>query len=137
MAGGINLPPWPVLERIGQACSVTDLEAVRCDWHERYRTQLARRCGSPLGVELRLLIGGLATNLRAFSTRLRVNYSVLIREFQRIDRDEQLRWFHIERILQAIGLPPEGERWREIRALWATAASRRGRKLLPSRPSIL
>jgi hypothetical protein len=52
---------------------------------------------------------------------------VLVREFQRIDRDEPLRWFHLERILRAIGLPPEGERWREIRALWATADSRRKR----------
>jgi len=124
MADGTNLPAWPVLERIGQACGVPELEAARRDWAECYRAQLMARCRSPLGVELRLLIAEVATNLRAFSPLLGVNYSVLVREFQRIDRDEQLRWFHVERILRAIRLSPEDERWREIRALWATAANR-------------
>jgi transcriptional regulator with XRE-family HTH domain len=125
MANGDHLPAWPILERIGLACGVTDFTAARRDWGEAYRQQLAARCQSPLAVELRLLICAVATNLRDFSPRLGMNYSVLIREFQRIDRDELLRWFHIERILLALGLPPECERWREIRALWATTASRR------------
>ena len=125
LAQGANLPAWPILERIGLACGVSDVTAARSDWEERYRVQLTTRCQSPLAVELRLLIAGVATNLRDFSPRLGVNYSVLIREFQRIDRDELLRWFHIERILRALDLPPECERWREIRALWATTTSRR------------
>jgi hypothetical protein len=125
MAEGTELPAWPVLERIGRACQVTELDEARRDWAERYRAQLQRRCHSPLGVELRLLIAGVAANLRDFSPRLGFNYSVLVREFQRIDRDEPLRWFHLERLLRAIGVAPEGEQWRQIRALWATAESRR------------
>jgi transcriptional regulator with XRE-family HTH domain len=125
MADGTDLPAWPILERIGRACGVTELEEARRDWAERYRAQLQGRCRSPLAVEVRLLIAQVATNLRDFSPRLGFNYSVLVREFQRIDRDAPLRWFHVERILRALGLPPEGERWREIRALWATAESRR------------
>jgi transcriptional regulator with XRE-family HTH domain len=125
LADGIDMPAWPVVERIGRACGVTDLEAARRDWAERYRMQLQSRCPSPLGVELRLLIAEVATTLRDFSPRLGVNYSVLVREFQRIDRDEAIRWFHVERILRAVGLPPDQECWREIRALWATAGSRR------------
>jgi hypothetical protein len=125
IADGTDLPAWPVLERIGRACGVTDYYEAQRDWAERYRAQLQTGCRSPLAVELRLLIAEVATNLRDFSPRLGFNYSVLVREFQRIDRDEPLRWFHVERILRAVGLKQEGERWREIRALWATAASRR------------
>jgi transcriptional regulator with XRE-family HTH domain len=125
IADGTDLPAWPILERIGRACGVTEYYEAQRDWAERYRAQLQGGCRSPLAVELRLLIAQVATNLRDFSPRLGFNYSVLVREFQRIDRDEPLRWFHVERILRAVGLMPEGERWREIRALWATAASRR------------
>ena len=125
MAEGTELPAWPVLERLGRACGVTEFYEAQRDWADRYRAQLQRRCRSPLGVELRLLIAEVATTLRDFSPRLGFNYSVLVREFQRIDRDEPLRWFHVERLLRAIGLSPEGERLREIRALWATAGSRR------------
>ena len=79
---------------------------------------------SPLGVELRILIAEVAPSLRAFSPRLGFNYSVLTREFQRIDRDELLKWFHVERILKAVGVPADSERWREVRSLWSTAEIR-------------
>jgi transcriptional regulator with XRE-family HTH domain len=125
MADGSNLPAWPILERIGQACGVTELDAAHRDWAERYRVQLQRICHSPLAVELRLLIAGRAKNLREFSPRLGVNYSVLVREFQRIDGDEPLRWFHLERLLRALEVRPESEHWRQVRALWVTAATRR------------
>jgi hypothetical protein len=125
MADGSNLPAWPILQRIAQACGVTELDGARRDWAERYRAQLQRTCTSPLAVELRLLIAGRAKNLRDFSPRLGVNYSVLVREFQRIDQDEPLRWFHIERLLHALDVRPESEDWREVRALWVTAATRR------------
>jgi hypothetical protein len=36
-----------------------------------------------------------------------------------------VRWFHVERILKAVGLTPEDERWREVHALWYTAGDRR------------
>jgi transcriptional regulator with XRE-family HTH domain len=124
---GEEVPPWPVLRRLAEICGVAELTEVRRDWAERYRAHLERRCPSPLGVELRLLIAESATTLRELSPRLGFNYSVLIREFQRIDRDEPLRWFHIERLLGVIGLVPMCERWREIRALWSTAEQRRKR----------
>ena len=82
-------------------------------------------CPSPLGIELRVLIAEAAPSLRAFSPRLGFNYSVLTREFQRIDSDEPIKWFHVERILHAAGVPTDSERWREVRALWSTADSRR------------
>jgi transcriptional regulator with XRE-family HTH domain len=122
---GEDVPAWPVVVQVGRACKVVDLTAVHDDWRERYREQLQRMYRSPLGVELRLLIGEVAVTLRELSPRLGFNYSVLIREFQRLDRDEPLRWFHVERLLHVLGLPREGERWREIRALWSTAESRR------------
>jgi len=66
-----------------------------------------------------------AASLRDFSPRLGFNYSVLIREFQRIDRDEPIKWFHVERILRAVGVPVDGGQWREIRVLWSTAGERK------------
>jgi len=36
-----------------------------------------------------------------------------------------VRWFHVERILTALALPRDGERWREIHGLWYTAHERR------------
>lgn len=125
VAQGLDVPAWPVVARIAQACEVADLEAVRRDWDECYRSRLQRHFPSPLGVELRLLIGEVATTLRDLSPRLGFNYSVLIREFQRLDRDEPIRWFHVERLLRVIGVAPESERWKEIRALWSTAEARR------------
>jgi hypothetical protein len=98
---------------------------VRHDWEARYRAVLRGQCSSPLGAELRMLIAEMAATLRAFSPRLGFNYSVLIRDLQRLDRDEPIKWFHVERILQAAHLPREGVRWREIHMLWYTASARR------------
>lgn len=122
---GEEVPPWCVLERIARACAVADWEEVHEDWRRRYREYLEQICPSPLGVELRLLIGAVAESLRDFSPRLGFNYSVLVRDLQRIDRDEAIRWFHVERIVRAAGLPSNDERWREIHALWSTASDRR------------
>jgi transcriptional regulator with XRE-family HTH domain len=124
IAHGAEIPPWRVLEQIGQACDVPDLSQARLDWVERYRTMMGKECSSPLGVELRLLIAEVATTLRAFSPRLGFNYSVLVRDLQRIDRDQPVRWFHVERILKAAGLRGDEDRWREIHALWYTAVDR-------------
>jgi transcriptional regulator with XRE-family HTH domain len=124
---GKEVPPWPLLRQLAQICRVVDVTELRRDWAQRYRVKLEARYTSPLGVELRHLIGETAATLRELSPRLGFNYSVLVREFQRIDRDEPLGWFHIERLLGILGLPPLGERWREIRALWSTASQRRKR----------
>jgi hypothetical protein len=122
---GEETPPWCLLFAIGAACAVEDLTIAHHDWAERYRVSLQSWCPSPLGIELRVLIAESAPSLRAFSPRLGFNYSVLTREFQRIDYDEPIKWFHIERILRAAGVPPDSDRWREVRALWSTAESRR------------
>jgi hypothetical protein len=122
---GEEVPSWCVLERIARACEVADWDEVREDWRQRYREQLRRNCPSPLGVELRLLIGEMAESLRDFSPRLGFNYSVLVRDLQKIDRDEAVKWFHVERIVRAAGLSADDERWREIHALWSTASDRR------------
>lgn len=122
---GEEVPPWCVLERIARACEVADWEDVHEDWRQRYREQLRRICPSPLGVELRLLIGEIAESLRDFSPRMGFNYSVLVRDMQKLDRDESVKWFHVERIIRAAGLPAEDSRWRELHALWSTASDRR------------
>jgi transcriptional regulator with XRE-family HTH domain len=122
---GTEVPAWGILEQIAKAGGVADLSEVRRDWTLQYRTKLRKVCSSPLGVELRLLIAEVAPTLRAFSPRLGVNYSVLVRDLQRIDRDEPVRWYHVERILRALGLSGTDERWRELRALWSTAGERR------------
>ncbi len=125
IAQGTEVPAWYVLEQIGLTCGVTDLTEVRRDWTERYRAQLQLSTRSPLGVELRLLIAEVAATLRAFSPRLGFNYAVLIRDLQKIDRDEPIKWFHIERILRAAGPQVDEARWKEIHALWYTARERR------------
>lgn len=122
---GDEVPPWCILERIARTCAVADWEDVQEDWQKRYRQHLRRICPSPLGVELRLLIGEVAESLREFSPRLGFNYSVLVRDMQKIDRDETIKWFHIERIARAAGLLPDDPRWRELHALWYTASDRR------------
>jgi transcriptional regulator with XRE-family HTH domain len=122
---GEEVPPWCVLERIARVCQVADWEDVHEDWRQRYREQLRKRCPSPLGIELRLLIGEIAESLRDFSPRLGFNYSVLVRDMQKIDRDEVVKWFHVERIVRAAGLPADDARWREIHALWYTVSDRR------------
>jgi transcriptional regulator with XRE-family HTH domain len=130
---GLEIPAWKVLEQIGRACNVVDLTEVRRDWTSRYRAQLQRTFASPLGVEVRLLIAEKAATLRAFSPRLGFNASVLVRDLQRIDVDQPVKWFHIERILRAAGLREEDERWKEIHALWYTTAERNGRVHRPAR----
>lgn len=125
LARGTHVPSWPVVERIALACGVQELAELRRDWRERFRAQLERKCASPLGIDLRLLIAETAPTLRAFSPRLGLNYSVLVRDLQRIDRDEPVRWFHVERIVRSLGIAHDGERWREIHALWSTAHERR------------
>jgi transcriptional regulator with XRE-family HTH domain len=125
LARGTEIPPWQVVEAIGRVCGVGDLSEVREDWTARYRAELQVQGRSPLGVELRLLIFSVVSTLRAFSGRLHFNCSVLIRDLQRIDRDEPIRWFHVERILLAAGVVRDDERWREMHALWYTAADRR------------
>jgi transcriptional regulator with XRE-family HTH domain len=122
---GTAVPPWPVLRRLAEACGVAELTELRRDWAERYRAALEAQRLSPLGVELRLLIGEVAATMRELSPVLGFNPSVLAREFQRIDRDEPLRWFHVERLMKVLGVPPESEHWRQVRALWSTAAQRR------------
>lgn len=122
---GDEVPPWCLLERIAHGCGISDWGDVYEDWQERYREQLQHRFPSPLGVELRLLIGEIAESLREFSPRLGFNYSVLVRDMQKIDRDEEVKWSHVERIVRAAGLPAEVARWQEIRALWYTASDRR------------
>ena len=120
-----EVPTWHLLQQIGQAGNVADMGDVQQDWVQRYHEVLESQYESPLGVELRLLIAEVAPTLRAFSPRLGFNYSVLVRDLHRIDRDEPLRWFHVERILVAAGLPVDCDRWKEIRALWYTAGARK------------
>jgi transcriptional regulator with XRE-family HTH domain len=133
MARSLETPPWLVLERIGTACGVVEMAEVYHDWTARYRARLHAECASPLGVEVRLLIAEVAPTLRAFSRRLGFNYSVLVRDLQRIDRDEPIKWFHVERLLGAAGLPPDDMRWLEVRALWSTASDRRKLTTAPRR----
>jgi len=127
IANGSDMPSWFMLEQIGEACGVKDLAEARRDWIDRYRQQLHKTCISPLGIELRMLIAEVAPTLRAFSPRLGLNYSVLVRDLQRLDHDESIRWFHVERILHGVGLPADDFRWREIHALWYTAGERKAR----------
>jgi transcriptional regulator with XRE-family HTH domain len=123
MARGEEVPPWPLVERIGAACGVAELAEVRRDWRERYRARLEGNNGStlsPLGIELRLLLAEVATTVREFSTRLGVNPSVLTRDLQRMDGGKPIRWSHVERILQTAGLGPHDRRWQQIHAWWYT-----------------
>ncbi|MGH7223592.1 MAG: hypothetical protein ACRELF_10215, partial [Gemmataceae bacterium] len=124
---GEEVPPWCLLESIARSCEVLDWDDAHEDWRLRYREHLRRSCPSPLGVELRLLIGEVAESLRDFSPRLGFNYSVLVRDLQKIDRDDAVKWFHVERIVRAADLPTDDERWREIHALWSTASDRKKR----------
>jgi transcriptional regulator with XRE-family HTH domain len=133
IAHGEEVPPWCVLEQIVRACNVPERDDLHDDWQKRYRRRLEAECPSPLGVELRLLIGEVAASLRDFSPRLGFNYSVLIRDLQKIDRDDFVKWFHVERIARAAGLPAEDERWRAIHALWRTASDRKKTGPVPHR----
>jgi transcriptional regulator with XRE-family HTH domain len=115
---GEELPPWPLLEKVGTACGVPDLRAAQRDWQEQYRALLQVPGRSPLGVEMRLLIVEGAASVREFSRRLGVNPSILTRELQRMDRGKPVKWFRVERILRAAGLSEYGRRWQQIHAWW-------------------
>lgn len=119
IARGADTPPWCVLAQIGRAAGVEDLSIAHHDWAERYLARLHARGLPPLAVSLRMLIAEHASSLRAFSPRLGVNYSVLTREFQRLDAGEPVAWFHVERIVRAAGLPITSLRAREIESLWS------------------
>jgi len=118
IARGEELPPWPLLERIGLACAVPDLSKVRMDWWEQSRIRLQENGCSPLGTEVRLLIAEVATTVREFSGRLGLSPSVLVRDLQRMDRGKPVKWFHVERILSAAGLTAQDRRWEQIHAWW-------------------
>jgi transcriptional regulator with XRE-family HTH domain len=125
MAAGGEVPPWPVLEKIGQACGVADLSNARDDWQMQYRKRLEAAGLAPLGVEVRLLIGEAASSARALSPRLRVSYPVLTRDLQRMDRGKPVRWQAIERILTAAKADPSGSAWERIEAWWLSTSRRR------------
>jgi len=111
-------PTWYLLGEIAAACDVRLLRPVHIDWIHRYRIQLQKKSDSLLAVELRLLIAEVEPTLRAFSERLPFNYSVLLRDLYRLEQNTKFKWFHVERILEAAGLPHESERWRVIHRLW-------------------
>ena len=117
---GEETPTWYLLAEIAETCSVRLLRPVHIDWIHRYRTQLQQKSDSLLAIELRLLIAEVEPTLRAFSERLPFNYSVLLRDLYKVEQKAKFKWFHIERILNAAGLPPEAERWRVIHRLWLT-----------------
>jgi len=125
IARGADIPAWKLLEQIGEACGVADLVSVRGDWKRRYRAKLQQQGISPLAIEVRLLIAEAAPTTRGFSQKLPFNYSVLVRDLQRIDRNQPLKWFHVERILDAAELRSTHDRWQEIRILWYTSNDRR------------
>jgi transcriptional regulator with XRE-family HTH domain len=125
IAAGTEVPPWPVVERIGKACGVADLAGVRDDWELSYRRRLESLGLSPLGVEVRLLIGAAADSARALSPRLGVSYPVLTRDLQRMDCGKPVRWQAVERILRAAAVDPNGAAWGRIEAWWHGSARRR------------
>jgi transcriptional regulator with XRE-family HTH domain len=131
---GEDMPTWYLLERVAEVTGVDDLAEVFVDWGARFRDDLQPGCPSPLGRELRVMIAQAAPSLRAFSPRLGCNYSVLVRCFHKLDKDEPVRWRQVERILVALGLPRDGIRWRELHALWYTAPERRRRPPVVQRP---
>jgi transcriptional regulator with XRE-family HTH domain len=125
LARGDEVPPWPLLAQIAEACGVTELDAVRQDWRERYRARLQAEGRAPLGVEVRLLIAEVALTVRGFSGRLEVSPSVVVRALQRMDRDRPVSWRHVERILRAAGTAPQDRGWQQVHAWWyATRAGR-------------
>ena len=138
---GTEVPPG-ILEQIGETAGARSIRPISTG-RRAPRALAGRACESPLGVELRLLIAEVATTLRGFSPRLGFNYSVLVRDLQRIDRDIPVRWFHVERILKAVGIPEDdGRGGRFIRCgtrlRTAIASRRHGRNAgLRSRPVLI
>jgi transcriptional regulator with XRE-family HTH domain len=121
VARGEEVPPWPLLQRIGTACGVADLAAVREDWREQYRARLQAGGCSPLGTEVRLVIAETAATVREFSRRLGVHASVLVRDLQRMDRERPVAWPQVERILEAAGLAAADRRREQVYAWWYAA----------------
>jgi transcriptional regulator with XRE-family HTH domain len=118
VARGEEVPPWPLLERIGKACGVADLARVQNDWREKYRGRLQTEGCSPLGTEVRLVIAEAAVTVREFSARLGVHASVLVRDLQRMDRERPVPWMQVERILTAAGLATTDRRREQVYAWW-------------------
>ncbi|MSR53250.1 MAG: XRE family transcriptional regulator [Gemmataceae bacterium] len=125
IVAGTDIPPWPIVERIGKACGVKDFTAVRADWQGRYRNRLEELGLAPLGVEVRLLIAEVATSARAISPKLGVSYPVLTRDLKRIDAGKPVRWRAVERILKATGVDPAGPSWERIEAWWHGSSRRK------------
>ena len=117
---GEETPTWHLLQQIADVCKVLKLQVVHIDWIHRYRRQLQGKNESLLAVELRLLMAEVAPTIREFSKRLPFNYSVLLRDLYKVEQKEKFKWFHVERILKAAGLPENSERWRVIHRLWLT-----------------
>jgi transcriptional regulator with XRE-family HTH domain len=125
IAAGSEVPPWPVLGQIARGCGVVDVTVVHRDWQARYRGMLEREGLSPLGVEVRLVIGETVASARALSPRMRISYPVLIRDLQRMDCGKAVRWDAIERILTAAHADPDGPAWARVEAWWLSTARRR------------
>ncbi len=115
---GLEVPTWPELKQIARVGEVTELSQVKRDWMNRYRACLESQGHPPLATELRLLVAEVVPTLREFCSRVPFGYAVLIRDFNRIEQQRSLRWFHVERILKAAELPPESDRWQKIETLW-------------------
>ena len=115
---GDETPTWFLLQQIADVCEVSKLQVVHIDWIHRYREQLQEKNESLLAIELRLLIAEVAPTIREFSKRLPFNYSVLLRDLYKVEQKQSFKWFHVERILKASGLPENSERWRVIHRLW-------------------
>ena len=118
IASGREVPTWPELKQIARVGEVSDLTQTKRDWSNRYRALLVSQGHPPLATELRLLIAEVTSTLREFCSRMPFGYAVLIRDLNRIEQQQPLRWFHVERILKAAGLPPECDRWQKIETLW-------------------
>lgn len=122
---GREVPTWPELKQIARVGEVTELSQVKRDWTNRYRACLVSQGHPPLATELRLLVAEVVPTLREFCSRMPFGYAVLIRDLNRIEQQQPLRWFHVERILKAAGLPPDCDRWQKIETLWQPLDPRR------------
>ncbi len=125
IARGEETPTWPQIQEIARAGEVIDLSQTRRDWAIRYRAWLTSKGHPPLAIELRLLIAEVSPSLREFNSRLTIGYHNLIRDMQRINELQPLKWSHVERLLTAAGLPPDCDRWRKINILWQPHQPRR------------
>jgi transcriptional regulator with XRE-family HTH domain len=120
LARGRELPPWPLVEKVGLACGVQDLSAVLGNWRSRYRARLQQGGDCPLAVEVRLLLAEVAMTAREFSRRLGVDPSALARTLQRMQRGRPVKWAVLERILRTAGVRSGDPRWQQIHAWWYT-----------------